>query len=97
MNRQNAAFVFVFKNVRPFGSCLEPSGVMISGVVIADRRVIPAARKLEIVAQGPLEKHPLKIRLEGIVRMHFEDHFGQEPDSLGEVGRNKEVRLSDAE
>src|ERR1700694_1014926 len=107
MNRQNSSAVLELKEKGAARRCLKPSAMVIGRVVVADRGMIPADRKLEIITAGILKNHAFDIHTEGIifstcfaenvVRSTFKDNFTKELEFFRDVRGDEKVELAKAE
>src|SRR5579864_1071772 len=97
MNRQNPAFILIFKDIGALGCSLKPGGVMIGRIVVANRGVITTRCKLEVVAGCVLDQNSFWIRLKPIVLVRLKNKLRQKFQLVRQVGSNKKVELPDAE
>src|SRR2546429_9538532 len=104
MNRQNSSAVLELKEKGAPRRCLKPSAMVIGRVVVADRSMISADGKLEIITAGILKNQAFDIHTEGIifstcfaenvVRSAFKDNFTEERSEERRVGKECRSRWS---
>src|SRR2546429_5340591 len=101
MNRQNSSAVLELKEKGAARRCLKPSAMVIGRVVVADRGMISADSKSEIITVGILKNHAFDIHTEGIifttrfaeniVRSTFKDDFAEELEFFRDVRSDEKV------
>src|ERR1700687_4059966 len=107
VNRQNSSAVLELKEKRAARRCLKPRAMVIGRVVVADRCMISADSKLEIITAGILKNPAFDIHTEGIifstrfaenvVRSTFKDNFTKELEFFRDVRSDEKVELAKAE
>src|SRR2546430_1853197 len=107
MNRQNSSAVLELKEKGAARRCLEPSAMVIGGVVVADRGMISANSELEKITVGVLNHHAFDIHTEGIIFSPcfaenvvwptFKDNFAEELKFFRDVRSDEQVELAKAE
>src|SRR5882762_7870719 len=107
MNRQNSSAVLELKEKGAARRCLKPSAMVIGRVVVADRGMISADSKSEVITVGILKNQAFDIHTEGIifttcfaenvVRPTFKDDFAEELEFFRDVRSDEKVELAKAE